>query len=59
MVHELLTMQNNRVDLHSFGSKVSKDNQEVVLSAEQDAFFQAQMYSNFGTPCHQLAAVQR
>lgn len=48
MVHELLGIENNRVDLRSLGSKIAKENQELVLSAEQDAFFRAQMYSNYG-----------
>lgn len=48
MVHELLTIDNNRVDLRSVSSKIAKENQELVLSAEQDAFFAAQMYSNYG-----------
>ncbi|CAA7402333.1 unnamed protein product [Spirodela intermedia] len=47
MVHELLDIQDNKVDLRSVG-KVPKDQQEVVLSSEQDAFFKANMYENFG-----------
>jgi vacuolar protein sorting-associated protein 45 len=49
MVHELLDIDNNRVDLRSLGSKVAKENQELVLSADQDAFFHAQMFNNYGT----------
>ena len=48
MVHELLGITNNRVDLRSVGPKIAKENQELVLSAEQDAFFHSQMYSNYG-----------
>ena len=48
MVHELLGISNNRVDLRSVGNKIAKENQELVLSAEQDAFFHSQMYSNYG-----------
>ena len=49
MVHELLGIDNNRVDLRAVeGSKIAKENQELVLSAEQDAFFHTQMYSNYG-----------
>ncbi|KAG4077227.1 hypothetical protein HA402_005282 [Bradysia odoriphaga] len=47
MVHELLTINNNRVDL----SKVEgapKDLKEVVLSLEQDEFYSNNIYSNFG-----------
>ncbi|KAK6939992.1 Sec1-like protein [Dillenia turbinata] len=47
MVHELIGIQDNKVDLRNVG-KVPKDQQEVVLSSEQDAFFKANMYENFG-----------
>ncbi|XVF37111.1 hypothetical protein REPUB_Repub19eG0117500 [Reevesia pubescens] len=47
MVHELIGIQDNKVDLRNIG-KIPKDQQEVVLSSEQDAFFKANMYENFG-----------
>jgi vacuolar protein sorting-associated protein 45 len=47
MVHELIGIQDNKVDLKNIG-KLSKDQQEVVLSSEQDLFFKAHMYENFG-----------
>ncbi|KAK4576585.1 hypothetical protein RGQ29_027217 [Quercus rubra] len=47
MVHELIDIQDNKVDLRNIG-KLPKDQQEVVLSSEQDAFFKANMYENFG-----------
>ncbi|KAJ7959245.1 vacuolar protein sorting 45 [Quillaja saponaria] len=47
MVHELIGIQDNKVDLKTIG-KFPKDQQEVVLSSEQDAFFKANMYENFG-----------
>ncbi|WCJ43420.1 vacuolar protein sorting 45 [Euphorbia peplus] len=47
MVHELIGIQDNKVDLRNIG-KLSKDQQEVVLSSEQDVFFKANMYENFG-----------
>ncbi|KAF8103183.1 hypothetical protein N665_0188s0134 [Sinapis alba] len=48
MVHELIGLQDNKVDLRAIGS-LSKDQQvEVVLSSEQDAFFKSNMYENFG-----------
>lgn len=47
MVHELLEMKDNKVDLRNI-PKVPKDQQEVVLSSEQDEFFKANMYENFG-----------
>ncbi|GAA0153376.1 membrane trafficking regulatory protein [Lithospermum erythrorhizon] len=47
MVHELIGIQDNKVDLGNIGN-FPKDQQEVVLSSEQDAFFKANMYENFG-----------
>lgn len=47
MVHELIGIQDNKVNLKNVG-KLPKDQQEVVLSSEQDAFFKANMYENFG-----------
>ncbi|KAF2594912.1 hypothetical protein F2Q70_00044468 [Brassica cretica] len=48
MVHELTGLEDNKVDVRAIGS-LSKDQQvEVVLSSEQDAFFKANMYENFG-----------
>ncbi|KAK9676741.1 hypothetical protein RND81_11G097000 [Saponaria officinalis] len=47
MVHELIGIEDNKVDLRNIG-KLPKDQQEVVLSSEQDAFFKAYMYENFG-----------
>ncbi|XP_059149023.1 vacuolar protein sorting-associated protein 45-like [Physella acuta] len=47
MVHELLTINNNRINLSSVPG-ISKDLQEVVLSAEHDEFYANNMYMNFG-----------
>eukprot|EP01027_Heterolobosea_sp_BB2_P010597 GEZU01015535.1.p1 GENE.GEZU01015535.1~~GEZU01015535.1.p1 ORF type:complete len:440 (+),score=65.37 GEZU01015535.1:180-1499(+) len=47
MVHELIGIDNNRVNLQ----KVNKKLEEIVLSAEQDTFFADNMYSNFGDLC--------
>lgn len=47
MVHELIGIQDNKVDLTSIGN-FPKDQQEVVLSSEQDTFFKANMHENFG-----------
>ncbi|KAL6962366.1 vacuolar protein sorting-associated protein 45 [Sarracenia purpurea var. burkii] len=47
MLHELIGIQDNKVDLRNIG-KISKDQQEVVLSSEQDVFFKTNMYENFG-----------
>ncbi|XP_012254664.2 vacuolar protein sorting-associated protein 45 [Athalia rosae] len=47
MVHELLTINNNRVDL-SHVKGISKELAEVVLSAEHDEFYAKNLYLNFG-----------
>ncbi|XP_075983974.1 vacuolar protein sorting 45 [Anticarsia gemmatalis] len=47
MVHELLTINNNRVSLAHL-PEVHKDFKEVVLSSEQDEFYAKNLYSNFG-----------
>ncbi|PON71813.1 Sec1-like protein [Parasponia andersonii] len=47
MVHELIGIQDNKVDLRGL-DKLPKDQQEVVLSSEQDSFFKSNMYENFG-----------
>lgn len=47
MVHELLTINNNRVNMSGIQS-VPKDMTEVVLSAEQDPFYANNIFMNFG-----------
>ncbi|XP_067831928.1 vacuolar protein sorting-associated protein 45 isoform X1 [Heptranchias perlo] len=47
MVHELLGINNNRIDLSRVPG-ISKDLKEVVLSAENDEFYTNNMYLNFG-----------
>ncbi|CAG9558950.1 unnamed protein product [Danaus chrysippus] len=47
MVHELLTIDNNRVSLAGV-QDAPKDMKEVVLSSEQDEFYAKNLYSNFG-----------
>lgn len=47
MVHELLTINNNRVNLSNVPG-VSKELQEVVLSAEQDKFYAENIFLNYG-----------
>ena len=46
MIHELLTIKNNRVDLKL--AHLPPESREVVLSADEDAFFNQIMYRNFG-----------
>ncbi|XP_061110692.1 vacuolar protein sorting-associated protein 45 isoform X1 [Conger conger] len=47
MVHELLGLNNNRIDLSRVPG-VSKDLREVVLSADNDEFYAKNLYLNFG-----------
>uniref|UniRef100_A0A0D3CW57 Uncharacterized protein n=1 Tax=Brassica oleracea var. oleracea TaxID=109376 RepID=A0A0D3CW57_BRAOL len=44
MVHELIGLQDNKVDLRSIGSLPKDQQVEVVLPSEQDAFFKSNMY---------------
>ena len=47
MIHEMLGLKNNHVDL-SHVPGVSQDLKEVVLSSEQDDFYKENLYLNFG-----------
>ncbi|XP_072138855.1 vacuolar protein sorting-associated protein 45 [Mobula birostris] len=47
MVHELLGISNNRIDLSRVPG-ISRDLKEVVLSADSDEFYANNMYLNFG-----------
>ncbi|XP_072404956.1 vacuolar protein sorting-associated protein 45 isoform X2 [Chiloscyllium punctatum] len=47
MVHELLGINNNRIDLSRVPG-ISRELKEVVLSAENDQFYANNMYLNFG-----------
>uniref|UniRef100_A0A3Q3N957 Vacuolar protein sorting-associated protein 45 n=1 Tax=Mastacembelus armatus TaxID=205130 RepID=A0A3Q3N957_9TELE len=47
MVHELLGLNNNRIDLSRVPG-INKDLREVVLSAENDEFYANNLYLNFG-----------
>lgn len=47
MVHELLNIRNNRVDLSGVQG-IPKDFKELVLSGDQDEFYGKNMYANFG-----------
>ncbi|XP_073989668.1 vacuolar protein sorting 45 isoform X2 [Rhodnius prolixus] len=47
MVHELLTISNNRVNLSRIPG-ISKDLSEVVLSSEHDEFYADNLYLNYG-----------
>jgi vacuolar protein sorting-associated protein 45 len=47
MVHELIGIKNNRVDL-SASAGIKLEQKEVVLASETDHFFKGSMYLNFG-----------
>ncbi|KFY72918.1 hypothetical protein V499_06960 [Pseudogymnoascus sp. VKM F-103] len=47
MVHELLGINNGRVDLHNVPD-IRPELKEVVLSQDQDPFFKKNMFLNFG-----------
>ena len=47
MIHEVLGIKNNRVDLKHV-EKLEEDMKEVVLSPDEDTFYQKIMYKNFG-----------
>jgi len=47
MVHDLIGMVNNRVDL-KYVPGIKPELQEIVLSSEQDSWYGSRMYSNFG-----------
>lgn len=50
MVHELLTINNNRVDL-SHVQGISKELKEVVLSAQHDEFYEnVQSFNGYSNP---------
>uniref|UniRef100_A0A7S4TBM2 Vacuolar protein sorting-associated protein 45 n=1 Tax=Ditylum brightwellii TaxID=49249 RepID=A0A7S4TBM2_9STRA len=50
MVHELLGLNNNRVVLRG-APNITRDLDEVVLSAQQDEFFRTNRHANFGELC--------
>ena len=47
MIHELIGLKNNRVDLKHL-PHLSDEMKEVVLSCEDDEFFRQIMFNNFG-----------
>ena len=53
MVHELLGINNNRVDLKHL-DHLSAEMKEVVLSSEDDGFYSRIMYKNFGEVAEEI-----
>ena len=47
MIHELLEINRNRVDLSKVAG-LSDEMKEIVLSCHDDEFFRQVMFSNFG-----------
>jgi tRNA uridine 5-carboxymethylaminomethyl modification enzyme len=47
MIHEVLGIKNNRVDLKHL-ENLEDDMKEVVLSPDEDPFYRKIMYKNFG-----------
>lgn len=47
MVHELLEIKNNRVDLKHL-ENLEPEMRELVLSSDDDKFFRRVMHQNFG-----------
>lgn len=50
MVHELLGIRSNIVSLKNVPG-ISKELEEIILSAEYDEFYENNMYSNYGEIC--------
>ena len=48
MVHELIGIKDNRVDLKHVES-LSEEMKEVVLSSEDDTFYRKVMHADFGS----------
>lgn len=53
MVHELLKINNNRVNLSQVPG-LSRDLQDIVLSEDNDEFYANNMYRNFGEICSNI-----
>ena len=53
MVHELMGIQNNRVDLKHL-DHLPQEMKEVVLSSDDDTFYQNVMYKNYGEVAEEI-----
>ncbi|KAH7643781.1 vacuolar protein sorting-associated protein 45 [Dermatophagoides farinae] len=53
MLHELMTITNNRVSLANVPG-VAKELKEIVLSQEQDEFYQKNLFLNYGEICSNI-----
>lgn len=52
MVHELLTIKDNRVDLKM--DNLPPEAREVVLSSDEDDFFRKIMFKNYGEVAEEI-----
>jgi len=53
MLHELLTMNNNRIDMSKVPD-VRKEHQEIVMSTTHDSFFEESALLNWGDLCGRI-----
>ncbi|KAI7694324.1 hypothetical protein SSS_04169 [Sarcoptes scabiei] len=53
MLHELLTITNNRISLAHIPG-ISKELQEIVVCQRQDEFYNANLYLNYGEICSNM-----
>ena len=53
MIHEILEIKNNRVDLKHLDN-IEEEMKEVVLSSEDDRFYKSIMFKNFGEVAEEI-----
>ena len=53
MLHELMTIVNNRISLANVPG-IQKELKEIVLSQDQDEFYQKNLYLNYGEICSNI-----
>merc|ERR1719440_1542579 len=56
MVHELIGISNNRVDLRGRPA-IPKELEQIVLSAEQDSFYAKNLFLNYGDLAENVKAL--
>ncbi len=56
MVHELIGIKDNRVDLKHL-EHISDEMKEVVLSSGDDPFFRKVLHTNYGELNHEIQAL--
>lgn len=48
MIHELFSIKNNRIDLSDVPTRQEKDPKELMISVENDGFFEENYFKNYG-----------